>query len=163
MLPGHRGRRFTPVKRKYLFPRISALQFPDLGPVSGAVNHQLSSHLHRSPETWPFWSRLVDCLARNQTSWIFSFLSINSSFRSADRSPSTSMCVLLSLSLSFSTQNRIDTHSPMSGHEILWCETHWYQWAWWCGVKNKPASVQFSRGLFFFLDLGRGPKWFFGG
>lgn len=163
MLSDHRGRRFLLVKRKYLFPRISTPQFPDLGPVSGAVNHQLSSHLHRSPETWPFWSWLVDCLARNQTSWIFLFLNVNSFFRSADRSLSTSMCVLLSLSVSFSTQNRISMNSPMSENVILWCKTHRYQWTCWCGIKNKPASVQFSRGPFLCLDLDRGPSWFFGG
>lgn len=84
-------------KRKYLFPRLSTWQFPDLGPVSGAVTHQLSSHLHRSPETWLFWSWLVDCLARNQTSWIFSFLNVSSFFRSASKSLGTSICVFLFL------------------------------------------------------------------
>lgn len=98
-------------KRKYLFPRISTSLFPDLGPVSGAVNHQLSSHLHRSPETWPFWSWLADCLARNQTSWIFSFFNVNSFFRSADRSLSTSMHVLLSLSLFL--------NSKQNQHELI--------------------------------------------
>lgn len=112
-------------KKKVSVPKDLNSTIPDLGPVSGAVNHQLSSHLHRSPETWPLWSWLVDWQEIRPAGFSHFLMSIPFLGQQTGVSVLACVCFSLCLSLSFSTQNRSDMNSPMSGNVVFWCKTCW--------------------------------------
>lgn len=141
-----------------------ACWLPVLGSVSGAINHQLPSHLCTSPETWAFFSRLVDCLARNQTSWIFSFLNVSSFIRSADKRLSTSMCVSLSVCLSQLKTESTWTHrgqgmwAASAAHTGDTGHTGQQQWGE-IKTRQHPANSLEDPSYIFGLDWGL--NWFF--